>query len=72
MHLAQKERSPKMSNIDNEDTIHTIVEECIKVIESTNLGDAARTSYDNSLVEYTRQRFIQDIRKRFNLTKTNY
>ena len=56
----------------NEPSLEEVVEECIKVIESTNLGDAARTSYDISLVEYARQRFIQDIRKRFNLTKTNY
>jgi hypothetical protein len=52
--------------------LREVVEECIKVIESTNLGDTARTSYDTSLVEYTRQRFIRDIRKRFNLTNSNY
>jgi hypothetical protein len=57
---------------NKDDELREIVEECIKVIESTNLGDTARTSYDTSLVEYTRQRFIRDIRKRFNLTNSNY
>jgi hypothetical protein len=56
----------------SDDQLRQVVEECIKVIESTNLGDTARTSYDTSLVEYTRQRFIRDIRKRFNLTNSNY
>lgn len=57
---------------DKDNELREIVEECISVIESTNLGDTARTSYDTSLVEYARQRFIQDIRKRFNMTKSNY
>jgi hypothetical protein len=57
---------------NKDDELREIVEECIKVIESTNLGDTARTSYDTSLVEYTRQRFIRDIRKRSNLTNSNY
>jgi hypothetical protein len=61
-----------MTDVKTNDELREVVEECIKVIESTNLGDTARTSYDTSLVEYTRQRFIQDIRKRFNLINSNY
>ena len=49
-----------------------LIRECIKVIESTNLGDIARTSYDISLIEATRQRFISNIEKRFNMTKNNF
>ena len=51
----------------NTDLIEKIVKECITVIEATNLADRTLTTYDNSLVEFARQRFISNLEKRFNM-----
>jgi len=62
----------KRDNNSNDLDMEKIIEECIRVIESTNLGNRARTSYESSLIEYARQSFISNIKKRFNLTQGNY
>lgn len=51
----------------NTELIEKIVKECITVIEATNLADRTLTTYDNSLVEFARQRFISNLEKRFNM-----
>lgn len=51
----------------NTDLIEKIVKECITVIEATNLADRTLTTYDTSLVEFARQRFISNLEKRFNM-----
>lgn len=61
-----------MSETMSETEVEKLIKECIKVIESTNLGDIARTSYDISLIEATRQRFISNIEKRFSMKSTNF
>lgn len=60
-----------MTEMTEEETNH-IIQECIKVIESTNLGDMVRTTYDISLIEAARQRYITNIEKRFSMRPTNY
>lgn len=55
-----------------EEETNDIIQECIKVIESTNLGDMVRTTYDISIIEAARQRYITNIEKRFSMRPTNY
>ena len=50
----------------NTELIEKIVKECVTVIEATSFTDRTLTTYDTSLVEFARQRFISNLEKRFN------
>lgn len=51
----------------NTELIEKIVKECVTVIEATSFNDRTLTTYDTSLVEFARQRFISNLEKRFNM-----
>lgn len=59
-------------NSTTDTEMEKVIQECIKVIESTNLGDIIKTTYDISLVEAARQRYISNIEKRFDMKSTNF
>lgn len=61
-----------MSETMSETEVEKLIKECIKVIESTNLNDMVRTTYDISLVEAARERYISNIEKRFSMKSTNF
>ena len=51
----------------NTELIEKIVKECVTVIEASSFTDRTLTTYDTSLVEFARQRFISNLEKRFNM-----